>query len=210
MATWIFTHGDGDGLCAGAIALAANRDAQVYFTHPFGLLEDLENASEDDKVIICDIALSEHKLPALIEKFSEIASKGTLIYIDHHPLPETFSKTNIPGTVLHRQASASELAYQFFQGSISNPMDRLAIIGAVADYMDKTSVINKLLCNWDKRTVYFETGVLVQGIEGRKREYGFKRELITHLAASNPPSTFKGLIKVAAQNTRKEETQSEN
>lgn len=39
--TLIFTYGDTDGLCAGALALAANADAQVRFTNPYHLLEDL-------------------------------------------------------------------------------------------------------------------------------------------------------------------------
>ena len=41
LGSWIFTHGDVDGLCAGAIALAAYPDANVFFTHPYGLEGDL-------------------------------------------------------------------------------------------------------------------------------------------------------------------------
>ena len=81
----------GDGLCAGAVALAANPDAHIFFTHPFGLMEDLNEAEDEDTVIICDTALSESHLPQLLERFSTIARKGTLIYLDHHPLPETVS-----------------------------------------------------------------------------------------------------------------------
>ena len=80
MTRWIFTHSDCDGICAGAIALAANPDARVFFTHPYGLLEDLENVREGDVVIICDIALSEDKLQAILEKFSLI-NELSLIHI---------------------------------------------------------------------------------------------------------------------------------
>lgn len=206
MASWIFTHGDGDGLCAGAIALAADMNAKVFFTHPYGLLEDLGNVNENDRVIICDIALSENRLEALMEKFSEIADGGGLTYIDHHPLPDSLSIRDIPGKVVHRpDASASELAYWLFRDQLSHGIDRLAIIGAVSDFMDGTSLIHSLLCNWDKRTVYFETGVLVQGIEGRKRDYDFKRQLIAHLATGGTPSGYEGLVKAATVNTEREE-----
>lgn len=50
MGVRIFTHGD--GICAGAIALAANPDAHVFFTHPFGLIEDLNVAEDQDTVIV--------------------------------------------------------------------------------------------------------------------------------------------------------------
>ena len=35
MKTIIFTHGDTDGLCCGALALAANGDSPLYFTNPY-------------------------------------------------------------------------------------------------------------------------------------------------------------------------------
>ena len=53
----VFTHGDGDGLCAGAVALAAHPEAHVFFTHAFGLTEDLKQADNHGTVIVCDIAL---------------------------------------------------------------------------------------------------------------------------------------------------------
>lgn len=206
MVKWIFTHSDGDGICSSALALAANPDARVFFTHPYGLLEDLENAKVGDTVIICDIALSDDKLKEKLERFSDLNSAGELIYIDHHPLPEGISKENIPGRVIHKiDSSASELAYVFFHNSISRPVSRAAIYGAISDYMDNTPVINHLLCNWDKRAIYFETGVLVQGLEGRKKDHEFKRKVVAHLSTGQPPSLCLDLLESAVENTKREE-----
>ncbi|MEM2103666.1 MAG: DHHA1 domain-containing protein [Candidatus Bathyarchaeia archaeon] len=202
MARWIFTHGDGDGLCAGALSSAANPDAMVYFSNPFGLLEDLENVDEGDSVIICDIALSEDKLQAVVEKFSMLDEGGGLIYIDHHPLPEGLRVKDIPGKVVYRlNSSASELTYRFFREKLGGLLGVLAVYGAVADYLDDTPLIRKLLRMWDRRTVYFETGVLVQGIEGRKRDYEFKRSLVHHLAMGSSPASYPKLVELAVENT---------
>jgi RecJ-like exonuclease len=206
MATRIFTHGDGDGLCAGALALAANPGAEVFFTHPFGLLGDLGNAEEGDFVVICDISLPEHELSAVLDRFSELAEGGRLVYIDHHPLPEGLSIGDIPGEAIHdTRSSASELAYGLFRDGLGGPLGRLAIYGAIADYLDGTPMMAKLLCDWDKRAIYFETGVLVQGIEGRKRDYDFKRSVVRHLAANDPPSAHPELLRSALENAAREE-----
>lgn len=205
MAVRIFTHGDGDGLCAGALALAANPGASVFFTHPMGLLGDLRSAEEGDSVIICDISLPEHELSAILDEISRLGEKGDVVYIDHHPLPKGLSAGDIDATVVHdTSSSASELAYRFFRGRLDRALGRVAIIGAVADYLDDTPLIRRLLCDWDKRYVYFETGVLVQGIEGRKRDYDFKRDIVSHLAAKEPPSSHAGLIGSALESARRE------
>ncbi|MBS7624248.1 MAG: DHHA1 domain-containing protein [Candidatus Bathyarchaeia archaeon] len=205
MVKWVFTHSDGDGVCSGALALAANPDARVFFTHPSGLLEDLENVRVGDSIVICDIALPEDKLTDVLTRFSEIAKYGELIYIDHHPLPETITPKDIPGKVLHAiGSSASELAYVFFQERLAHTISRVAIYGAISDYMDRTPTISMLLQSWDKRTIYFETGVLVQGLESFKRDHDFKRKIVSHLAANNPPSLCVELLEAAIENTKRE------
>lgn len=206
MVKWIFTHSDGDGICSGALALAANPDAKVFFTHPFGLLEDLENVNDGDSAIICDISLPEGELTAVLKRFLEINKSGGLIYIDHHPLPENIRPENIPGKIIHGVgSSASELTYMLFQEKLAWLMSRVAIYGAVSDYLDNTPTISKLLCRWDKRTIYFETGVLVQGLEGFRRNHDLKRRIVFHLASCQPPSLYPGLIDAALENTRRED-----
>ncbi len=206
METWIFTHGDVDGLCAGAIALAANPNAHVFFTHPYGLEGDLKEAEKANRIIICDIALSESHLNGLLQSFSEIEERGELTYIDHHPLPDGISEKDIPGRIVHSlDASASELTYIFFQSKISHMHARIAIMGAIGDYMDDTPVIRQLLKRWDKRTLYFESGLLIQGIEGQKKNHEFKRSIVANLANNMPPSFDRRLVELAIQNTHLEE-----
>ena len=206
MAVWIFAHGDGDGVCAGALALAANPDAHVFFTHPFGLLGDLNQARDRDTVIICDIALSETHLEGLIERFSRIEEAGLLYYFDHHPLPDSVQAEEIPGIVHHRLgASASEIVYSYFKDRIDALQSRAAIYGAISDYADNTPTIRGLLRMWDKRTIYLDTGILVQALSDQKREYNLKRSVVSELAAGEPPSSDDRLVELAIQQTRREE-----
>ena len=206
MAAWIFAHGDTDGICAGAIALAANPEAHVFFTHPYGLAEDLAAAKNRDKVIICDIALSETHLTQILQRFSAIFENGELTYIDHHPLPEAILKEKLPGRVVHNLgSSASELAYSAFRSKLDPMLSRVAIFGAIGDYKDNTPLIQHLVERWDKRTLYLESGLLIQGIEGQKREYELKRNIIFNLARNLPPSSDRRLVKLALQQSRLEE-----
>jgi RecJ-like exonuclease len=206
MVKWILTHSDCDGICSGALALAANPGSRVFFTHPYGLLEDLRGIAVSDDVIICDIALSEDKLTAILDRFSEISSSGELLYIDHHPLPEGICMKDIPGKVIHNiNSSASELTYTVFRENLSDLMERVAIYGAIADYLDSTPVIRSLLCNWDKRAIYFNTGILVQGLEGYKKDHEFKRKVIVQLASGQSPSLNTDLYIAAIENSRREE-----
>lgn len=205
MTVWIFTHGDGDGLCSGALALAAHSDARVFFTHPYGLLEDLGQV-EDDRAIICDIALAKDQVSEVLARFRDISENGQLTYIDHHPVPEPVSSGDIPGVVVHDlRSSASELTFSHFRARLDPLLSRVAIYGAVADYQENTALMRRLLKKWDKRTICLETGILVQGIGGEKRNYSFKRDIVSNLALNVPPSFLPELVESAIQHTHREE-----
>ena len=71
----IFTHGDTDGVCAGALAQAAIPEAEVFFTNPYRLLEDLRTINKFERVIICDVSLIEHHLAHTLQMFSKLVTK---------------------------------------------------------------------------------------------------------------------------------------
>ena len=111
------------------------------------------------------------------------------------------------GSVIHKTScSASELTYSLYRHVLPFESSRIAIYGATADYMDDTEIIRALLKKWDKRTVNFEAGILIQGIEGRKRDYQLKRSIIKKLTKNKPPSFHDKLAGYALENTREEES----
>ena len=204
MTTWILTHGDADGVCSGALALAANPNSHVYFTHPAGLAEDLNVVEPGDSLIVCDISLSENTLGEVLDKLRLVAEHGQLIYIDHHPLPEGLSPYEVPGEFVHGVGvCASELTYRFFEDRLSRDMSRIVVYGAIGDYADDTPYIRRLVQDWDKRVLYFETGILIQALDAIGRNYERKRGLVWMLSENVPPSADDELVELALEQTRR-------
>lgn len=203
MKTAILVHGDTDGVCSAAIALNSFPGSEVWFTHPVGLLPDLRKI-EANRIIICDLAISERDKADVFEEFGKKSSKGELIYIDHHPLPLDTLASDIPVTHIARDLtkSSAELTYSYLG---KENVKLLALFGAIADYIDETDFIRKNLDHYDIRTVYLETGILSQAIayQGRK-DYNFKRTLVKKLASGLIPSHSPEIVKKAIMATKRE------
>ncbi len=194
---WILVHGDADGVVTGALALAGlgGEEKNVYFTHPAGLLEDLSVVREGDNVFIGDVAITKAHASRILEVLEKLSRHGQVIFIDHHPLPPGVSKSSFPGLLVHDTCCcSSELARKFFGNKLSAEYDRLAIIGAVCDYLDETPWVKQRLLDWDKRLVYFEAGVLSLGLEGSRGLHDFKRMVVKHLSEGGLPSGLSGLV----------------
>jgi RecJ-like exonuclease len=165
----------------------------------------LDIVSYSDTVIICDISLPENCLTKILKRFSEIADTGKLVYIDHHPLPESILKEEIPGRAIHNVASStSELAYFHFQSMLDHIHGRTAIYGALADTLSHTPRIQELLKKWNDITIYFETGILSQGIESLKGDNDAKKRIVHNLAQCMPLSFDEDLVRLAIQYTQQE------
>jgi len=76
---------------------------------------------------------------------------------------------------------------------MSPDMSRVAIYGAIGDYRDNTPLITELTKTWDKRSLYFEAGILSQGIEIGRKDYDYKRELLGQLSKNILPSQINSL-----------------
>ncbi|WFO76270.1 DHH family phosphoesterase [Desulfurococcaceae archaeon MEX13E-LK6-19] len=196
----LFIHGDSDGICSGALAYHVYsrkyEHVDIVFTHPAGLYEDLmEFASPGDHVFIADIALSEPHLDGILRVFNEFNRRGEIVYIDHHPEPLGLNVKELPGIIIHDTCcSASELVYKYFENQLDSDYTRIALYGAIGDYLDDTPWVKKTLLNWDKRSVYFEAGVLSQGLEASRKMYDFKRHVVKHLADNRLPSSLSELL----------------
>jgi len=202
MKTIIFTHSDSDGLCSGALALAANGDSPVFFTNPVSVLTDIDEAKGYGRVIVCDIAINLPRAVEMREKFEALAKESEVIYIDHHPLPPRFSE----GWLFHDDhASASELTFNYFQNELSPDMSRVAMYGAIGDYADMTPGAGNIIMNWDKRSLYYQAGTLSQGIEIGRRDYEFKRGLVRQLSQNILPSEIGVLARNALLAARHED-----
>jgi RecJ-like exonuclease len=197
----ILTHGDSDGICAGAVALAANPDSPLFFTNAVSILADIDQARGFDRVIVCDIAVNIPTAPHLKAKLDDIARDAEVIYIDHHPLPEGYRAEWLISDI---SSSASEMAYRYFKNDLHPDMSRVALYGAIGDYRDNSDSIHEMVQDWDKRSLYYQAGTLSQGIEIGRRDYEFKRWLAARLAQNVQPSDLDVLAKNAVIASRLE------
>ncbi len=169
----VLAHGDADGVSSAAVvkaALAGECEAvRVYFTHPVDSDKDFEAFAEGD-VYVVDVAIDEKTAEEVRRVFRSYG--GRVAYIDHHPL-----SVDLPGVeVVHEVgSSASELAYRHLGGRSPRLCSRVALYGAIGDYLDHTEWVEEALEAWDRRLVYFEAGVLMQVLEWARRDHEFRR-----------------------------------
>jgi len=198
----VFTHGDSDGICSGAIAKSAFPGSTVFFTNPVNLLSDLNGISEHyDNIVICDIAIDEKTSIQIKQKLSELAQISDVSYIDHHPVPEGgFNKSWFH----HDTCSSAELTYRIFEKRLNRDIRRVAIYGAIGEFSE-TAAIKKWERLWDVRTLYFYAGTLIQGITYAGRDYDYKRKIVDSLSEDIPPPEIEGLLEAAAKASQNEE-----
>lgn len=201
MRTIILTHADSDGLCAGAVALAANPGSPLFFTNAVSVLPDLDQAKGFDRVVVCDIAINIPTSARLKATVDDLARNSEVIYIDHHPLPEGFEAKWLTSDLT---SSASEMTYRYFRNDLPADMSRVALYGAIGDYRDNSESIHEMVQDWDKRSLYYQAGTLSQGIEIGRRDYEFKRWLVTQLSKNVQPSDIDVLAKNAIVASRQE------
>jgi RecJ-like exonuclease len=201
--TLILTHGDSDGICSGAIAKTAYPDAYVYFTNPVNLLDKLRLIEDVKTLIICDIAIDERNCSELHTALNRFAEKCDFYFIDHHPLPENCEKES---WFYHDvEACSSELTYRLFEERLDRDMRRVAIYGAIGDFCDNTPHVKNWVRDWDKRSLYFQAGTLIQAIIHKGKEYEFKRELLEPLSNDIIPSNIPDLLELAREAAINEE-----
>jgi len=211
MRNLIVAHGDGDGVTSAALVLSALRDAYVYFSHPAGLYGDLKEVmkvskGEVRKLVICDIALSELHLNDLLKLLNELSKSCDVIYIDHHPSPVQRSLEELPVTVVYgEEECTAELTFKHFEDLLDWDMSRVALYGAICDYATNTDFFKSTLKEWNQRMIFFESGVLAQGLEGSRGQYDFKRHVVKHLSENRLPSSLSELLVKALIETVNEE-----
>ncbi|MEM4224739.1 MAG: DHHA1 domain-containing protein [Desulfurococcaceae archaeon] len=207
----VLAHGDSDGVASASLVKAyfdnLNYSVEVVFTHPAGLLSDLKEFVKDHEVVfIVDVALNELHATEILNNLSTLANRARVVYVDHHPLPEDLRLTLNVDVVYDTCCSASELTYRYLHKmGLGSDYARIALYGAIGDYLDETPWVKQELDNWDKRSVYLEAGILIQGLEGARRDYEFKRRVVEHLSKNNLPSTMTELVERSLKQAAEDE-----
>jgi len=98
--------------------------------------------------------------------------------------------------------STSGLTYRHLGGRLPRLYSRIALYGAIGDYLDHTEWVEETLEAWDRGLVYFEASVLMQELERARKDHEFKRAVVDHLAGNSPPSAMERLMKLAEEQAR--------
>jgi single-stranded-DNA-specific exonuclease len=201
MAT-ILTHTDGDGICAGSLVKMTKeyQDASVIFTHPMGLATDLKKLEDD--LVICDIALDKRAYKEIYDRLEEISQNYSIVYLDHHNRPGSLPPKVVD--IHDETVCATELAFRYFYHELPKYADRIAIIGAISDYLDKTPLMLEVLHHFERRSLFLDAGLLAQGLNAYSRSYDSMRELVEEFSKGKYPCDVKILVDQAIRTTRKD------
>lgn len=181
----IISHGDGDGICACAIAFQAlDKNAEVYFIQPYNLHSLLWKLIESgeidnvDEIFIIDLAYSEKTGKCIDEILHRTSGKCSITYIDHHKTSlEIKDKHPSVGGMININFSSSELCSYYF-----NKLGFLAKIGSASD---KITMLSKL------DTLYEEVEMLRKAIAVGGSDDDFKKGIMKKLSEGKMPSEIE-------------------
>jgi RecJ-like exonuclease len=201
----VLSHGDLDGITSGAIAMLAFPGAEFYFTRPSQIHHDLFRIAKDrpEVVSISDIAINTSRFEAILRAIEKFPEDTTIHWTDHHPIP-TRLKRRLQQRVefFHeRGPSAAEMVYRMFSERVPMHALHLALYGAIGDFCDDTPFAREHFEDFDKRTLYLESGILVQALQEIDYQRAAK-DLVRSLALGMTPSSMSDIVNLAMKATR--------
>ena len=175
---------DVDGLICGSL-LRYTIDSDSILANYGNLNECLKSISDYyDQVFICDLGINKSTL----DEFRRIREFARIIYIDHHQLEsdliEKLEKLNV---ILARDLRdcAGALTFDLLHRFLPREAGLLACFAAISDRLEDGPIALKLITQFDRDFVLFETMMLTYAIESA--EISIKKKIIYHLSNLNPP-----------------------
>jgi RecJ-like exonuclease len=193
---------DVDGLSAAALTIAA-RGGTFRLTDYDQLFEELDNVPlGTDSLVLCDLGTDASKVPRFIQKLTELSSRMSVTYIDHHYLaPETRKSLEaLPITLVHDTSEcASMLTYITLKESLPQEAGYLALFGAVTDYMDSSPIASKMMERFDRQFVLLESTLMAYAVAYVGGEYEFLAGFVEDLSMMVKPHNIDGVVETAAE-----------
>jgi len=179
----IITHGDVDGLCAGALLLKEFKrngsEAKVFITQPFSLhsvLNDIRKNGLKGSLIIVDLALTD-KSVKYKDKDGKVKCRIPLgsVVIDHHPSSLDFRNILDGVGIYHKivtKYSASQIVGEMVPSNKIN--DYLVRLGGVGDWkiidkkLGEESMKLSAAMSWKHGDDDFRLDIMKELINGKK------------------------------------------
>jgi oligoribonuclease NrnB/cAMP/cGMP phosphodiesterase (DHH superfamily) len=197
---------DVDGIGSAALVLAA-RGGGFKLTGYDEVLEDLgEVPAGVDSFVLCDIGVDQSRLAQFVDQLGALAKRCEVTYIDHHYLSaESARRLRRAGVKLVHDVEecASMLTYQTFRSELPEEAKKIALYGAVTDYMDASPLAKKMMEREDRLFILLEAGLLSNSVAERGDDMEYVRMLAEELSKMKQPHEIDRVPKLAVEQLRR-------
>ncbi len=206
MKTFCISHSkDVDGIGSAALVLAA-RGGTFKLTGYDDILDDLKAVPEEtDELVLCDIGTDPSRRGEFIGRLGGLAKRCKVTYIDHHDLDEN-SKRKIRGLgvkLVHATTEcASVLTYKNFAKELPPTARKIALYGAVTDYLDDSTFAKRLMEKFDRQFILLQATLLSHAIARRGDDNEFVDSVVRELAAMREPDDIHDVARLALEQGR--------
>lgn len=191
---------DVDGLGAAALVIAA-KGARILLTDYDRMIEDLDAVPPDtDELVICDIGSDDSTREVFLAKLQSLSRKARVTYIDHHYLPDAAKRQiRAAGVRLVHDVDecSSMLTYLEFKELLPSAAAKIALYGAVTDYMDSSPKGKELMERTDRQFILSEATLLAEALAHKGEAEGFPELIARELAAMKNPHEIDDVPRLA-------------
>ncbi len=196
---------DVDGLVSAALVKAA-RQAKVILVGYGGFIQALKGISNTSEVFVCDLGLSPGTIGAFAEEARRITGFAELTYIDHHPKVrgafDYRSSSNL--VVVHSvRDCTSALVYHHLKDGLPSGASIFVACASLADYLGDGPIASKIISEYDRLYLYFETSILAYALEEAGGREEHLESIVDAIAVMRHPHEIKGLINMASRYARR-------
>lgn len=190
---------DVDGQSSAALVKMAT-NADVYLTDYGEILSILPKVKEGNDVYICDLGMNETIAKGFTKEVRRLSAKGSVTYIDHHPLSEILRKEIIDTgakVVNSPKECAGVLTYWHLRDKLPRRAALLACYAAVTDYMDNGPIAQELIGGFDRQFILMESTILAYAISYAGGNKDFLMRIVDSLAELKAPHQIEGVMEFA-------------
>ena len=207
MKSFCISHSkDVDGIGSAALVLAA-RGGGFKLTGYDEVLEELQRVPAGvDSFVLCDIGMDQSRLPQFVDKLGDLAKRCDVMYIDHHYLSAESEKklTRVRVKLVHAvEECSSMLTYQTFRKELPEEAKKIALYGAVTDYMDASPLAKKMIEKEDRLFILLEATLLSNSVAERGDDMGHVRMLTEELSRMKQPHEIDEVPTLAVEQLRR-------
>jgi RecJ-like exonuclease len=193
---------DVDGIGSAALVVAA-RGGRFKLTSYDDVFGDLDNVPKDiDELVLCDIGTDPAKAGEFVSKLGGLAKRCRVTYIDHHYIDES-SKKKIRKhgirLVHNTKECASMLTYKTLIKELPEEAGKIALYGAVTDYMDNSPRAKQLMERSDRHYILLEATLLSHALARKGDDVEFVNSVVGELAKMRQPHEIDDVVGLAIE-----------